>query len=76
MSKWLKEGYPMCYWISGFFFPQGFITGVLQTHSRGHSIAIDKLLFSFRVLEMDKETCLAKPSVSLTIYQIILRLLF
>lgn len=23
MGKWLKEGTPFCYWISGFFFPQG-----------------------------------------------------
>lgn len=23
MAKWLKEGHPFCYWISGFFFPQG-----------------------------------------------------
>ncbi len=29
MSAWLKNGNPNCYWISGLFFPQGFLTGVL-----------------------------------------------
>jgi len=41
MSKWLTEGNPSSYWISGMYFPQGFLTGVLQTHARQHKIAID-----------------------------------
>lgn len=35
------------------FFPQGFMTGVLQTHSRCYKIPIDKLQFSFQVLEAE-----------------------
>lgn len=23
MNKWMQEGNPCCYWLSGFFFPQG-----------------------------------------------------
>ena len=34
MDKWLKEGNPASYWLPGMFFPQGFMTGVLQTHAR------------------------------------------
>ena len=41
MNNWLTLGHPACFWISGFFFPQGFMTGVLQTHSRKHKVAID-----------------------------------
>ena len=29
MKDWLCNGNPNCYWISGLFYPQGFLTGVL-----------------------------------------------
>lgn len=29
MRNWLKKGHPSCYWLSGFFFPHGFMTGTL-----------------------------------------------
>ena len=54
LENWLKNGNTPCYWISGFFFPQGFLTGVLQTHARKELIAIDKLAFSFKVLEEEE----------------------
>ena len=47
---WLEEGQPNAYWLSGFFFPQGFMTGCLQTHARQHKIAIDKLTFGFEIM--------------------------
>jgi dynein heavy chain len=55
MEMWLLEGHPNTFWISGFYFPQGFLTGVLQTHARKHKIAIDALNFSFTVLDEDAE---------------------
>ena len=39
--KWLLEVEMKCYWVPGFFFPQGFLTGVLQTCVRKHTMAID-----------------------------------
>jgi dynein heavy chain len=53
MDDWLQNGTPKSYWISGLFFPQGFMTGCLQTHSRFYKIPIDKLQFSFTVLEAE-----------------------
>ena len=47
MNDWLVNGQPTSFWMSGFFFPQGFMTGCLQTHARNYKIAIDKLAFSF-----------------------------
>lgn len=29
MNKWIDGGVPACYWISGFFFPQAFLTATL-----------------------------------------------
>jgi len=63
MEQWLMQGQPPCFWISGFFFPQGFMTGVLQTHSRKHKVAIDFLNFSFKVLEEDFDQISTAPKV-------------
>jgi len=49
MDRWLHEGPPDMFWLAGFFFPQGFMTAVLQTHSRKFSIAIDTLAFNAEV---------------------------
>jgi len=53
MEDWLTQGNPITYWMSGLFFPQGFLTGCLQTHARNYKIAIDKLSFSFVVQEQE-----------------------
>ena len=45
VDKWLKTGPPTSFWIPGFFFPQGFMTAVLQTHARKTAIPIDTLSF-------------------------------
>jgi hypothetical protein len=51
MNKWLTQGAPPAFWLSGFFFPQGFMTAVLQVYSRKHRIAIDTLKFRASVLD-------------------------
>ena len=46
-NKWIDEGAPKLFWISGFFFTHSFLTGVLQNYSRREHISIDQLEFSF-----------------------------
>ncbi|EFJ52606.1 dynein heavy chain 7 [Volvox carteri f. nagariensis] len=53
MRSWLAGGTPKCFWLPGFFFPQGFMTGVLQMHARKYSIPIDTLSFGFQVTPHD-----------------------
>ena len=54
MSAWLYEGPQNSFWISAFFFPQGFNTAVLQTYARKTLEPIDKLTFRTNVLNKKK----------------------
>ncbi|KAG5888365.1 hypothetical protein JTB14_033502 [Gonioctena quinquepunctata] len=47
---WVRYGQPTSHWLPGFFFPQGFLTGALQTHARKYNLPIDELRFDFKVL--------------------------
>lgn len=48
--KFIRNGVlekPKMYWISAFFFPQGFLTSVLQIFARKTKLPVDSLSFSF-----------------------------
>ena len=49
MNNWMKRGNPNSYWMSGMFFPHGFMTAVLQTHARYYKIAFDNVAFTFEI---------------------------
>lgn len=49
LRQWLTKGKPSAYWLSAFFFPQGFLTAVLQGYSRMHQLPIDGLNFSYEI---------------------------
>jgi len=59
--NWARRGHPTAYWISGFFFPHGFMTAILQTYARQNTREIDSLSFQFEVLEAYKAEEIAKP---------------
>lgn len=60
MIQWAKYGHPTAYWLSGFFFPHGFITGILQTYARKHHNPIDMLHFDFAVQDVYEHSAVTK----------------
>lgn len=44
------------YWISGFYFTQSFITGVLQNYSRKNRFQIDMIFIEFAVTKFETTT--------------------
>ncbi|CAD8076520.1 unnamed protein product [Paramecium sonneborni] len=65
----LDNGNPKGYWISAFFFPQGFLTSLLQTFSKKNQVAIDMLGFTFKFLnQIDNEMISQTPENGAYIY--------
>ena len=52
MKRWVDTDYLPSYWVSAFFFPQGFMTAALQTYARQTKIPIDKLIFQTKMLDI------------------------
>ncbi|CAH1788942.1 unnamed protein product [Owenia fusiformis] len=55
IDHWLKHGPPKSFWLSGFFYTQGFLTGTLQVHARQYNLPIDHLSFHFHPMPHFRE---------------------
>ncbi|EDQ91509.1 uncharacterized protein MONBRDRAFT_15298, partial [Monosiga brevicollis MX1] len=72
IQTWIEEGMPATFWISGFYFPQAFLTGTLQNFARKHVVSIDTLSFDFQVLKRTHDDIKARPEDGCYIYGLFL----
>jgi hypothetical protein len=49
----VEDTYPAVFWLSGFTYPSGFLTAVLQTTARKNSIPIDTLSFEYGIVNLE-----------------------
>ena len=61
IQGWIDDGTPPSYWLSGFFFPQAFLTGTLQNFARKYAVSIDTVSFDFIVMAKATPIILIQP---------------
>jgi len=72
IKSWEDNGTPPAYWVSGFFFPQAFLTGTLQNYARKYKVAIDTVDFDFTILQREGPDITQKPDDGVYIYGLFL----
>lgn len=68
IRNWATKGEPALFWIGGFFFPQSFMTGILQNYSRKHLVPVNQLRFKTESLKEPVEKIAKAPEDGVYIY--------
>jgi len=68
IQSWFELGKPPVFWVSGFYFPQAFITGVMQNHARKYQLPIDTITYGYGMQDEPLETVDKPPSDGAYVY--------
>jgi len=68
MRDWMLNGQPVTFALQVFYFPQGFMTGALQNHSRKYKIPINALDFNFKVQTLERTEIEEAPKDGVIVY--------
>ena len=71
LTGWLQGGRPSCFWLTGFFNPQGFLTANRQEVCRRHAKdnwALDDVVNATEVLRAEREEVRKQPEEGVHIY--------
>ena len=71
-TSWYESGQPTTFWLPGFFFTPSFTTAALQNFSRKHTLAIDKVAFTFEMLDGGKDDYPEAPKDGIYIHGLFL----
>ena len=55
-QQWVQNGVPALCWLGGLYFPQSYVTGVLQNYARSRMITVDKVAWQTKVVAGDEIT--------------------
>ncbi|KAI1890876.1 hypothetical protein AGOR_G00158120 [Albula goreensis] len=72
IQGWISNGIPAVFWISGFFFPQAFLTGTLQNFARRSVLSIDTIGFDFKVIKESPKELTERPEIGCYIHGLFL----
>ena len=54
MRRWATVKLPNAFWLTGFTYPTGFLTALLQTTARKkNGVSIDSIAFEFPIINQD-----------------------
>ncbi|XP_075396980.1 dynein axonemal heavy chain 5 [Tenrec ecaudatus] len=68
-TSWVFSGRPHCFWMTGFFNPQGFLTAMRQEITRANrGWALDNLVLSNEVTKWMKDDISASPTEGVYVY--------
>ena len=68
LQGWIDDGKPPAYWISGFYFPQAFLTGTMQNHARKYQLPIDTVSFSYQLTHEVPEDVTMPPTNGVLVF--------
>ena len=68
LQNWLDNGKPAAFWISGFYFPQAFLTGTMQNHARKYQLPIDTVSFAYQLTHVLPEEVKLAPTNGVLVF--------